>query len=139
MFLKPDLGKLSGKLLRPGAAAADPVKVSYVPCDVTVKIGSGKLLDALDTVHLQIHHSAAFRADKVIVGRGIGIEVVYTVAYAQTGNLPDVGEKGKVAVYGSQADVWILLPDIHVYNVGCGMILPGHQKFFDHFPLPAVF
>ena len=37
----------------------------------------------IEIVHLQIYHSAAFCADKVIVRRGIGIKVVYAVAYAQ--------------------------------------------------------
>ncbi len=82
------------RLLRgcPGfrTAAAGSVKIRYMPCNVAVKVCSGKLCNALDIAHLQIHYSAAFRADKVIVGRGIGVKVIYAVTYTQAGYFTDI-------------------------------------------------
>ena len=65
------------------AMAASPVKVGDMALDMAFKICTRNLYNAFNAVHLQIRHTAALRADKMIMGRGIGIKVIYTVTYAQ--------------------------------------------------------
>ena len=90
------------------------MKISPVPLDVPVKVGCRYIRDLLNTVHLQIEHSATFPTDKMIVGRGIRIKMIRPVAHIQAINFTSVSEKREIAVHGAQADVRILLAHIPI-------------------------
>jgi hypothetical protein len=47
--------------------------------DIAVKVLGGDISNPINTVHLQIDHSSAVIADKVIMWAGVGIEVIDSV------------------------------------------------------------
>ena len=57
--------------MEPETAAAGAVKISAVAFNPSVKVGGGSRGDGFDAAHIQINHTAAFTADKVVMGRGM--------------------------------------------------------------------
>ena len=121
-----------------GAIAAGSVEMSHMACNMSLKICPGSLQNVFNAVHFQVCHTAAFRTDKVIMGGGIGIEMIYPVSHIEAADLADIRQQRKVAVHSSQADAWILLSYIPIYNIRGRMIFSGHQEILDQLPLSTV-
>ncbi len=121
-----------------GTIATGSIKMGHMACNMSLKICPGSFQNVFNAVHFQVCHAAAFRTDKVIMGGGICIEMIYPVAHIKAADLTDIRQQRKVAVHSSQADAWILLSYIPIYNIRGRMIFSGHQEILDQLPLSTV-
>ena len=64
--------------------------------------------------------------------------MIDTVSHANSADFTCVRQKSKIAVHGTQADVGILLPHVHIDSLRRGMVFTGHKKIFNNFPLSAI-
>ena len=68
----------------------------------------------------------------------VGIVVIPAVVGGNLLNLSGLLQQGQVAVNGAEADPRILLSDMLVNGLRCGMIFPVQQETVDSLPLTAV-
>ena len=118
---------------------ADSVEIGNMPMNLTVKIHSGDIDNAVDVIHLKINNTPTLRTNKMIMYRNVRVKMVNTVAHTKPLYLSHICKKGSIAVYRAKADIRIFLPDIHIDNISSRMILAAHQKIFNDLSLPAIF
>lgn len=107
--------------------------------DLPVEVDARDILYRIDIVHLQIDHTAAFPADKMIVGKSFRIKMIHTVAHIQLLDLTDIGQKLKIAVNCAETDVGKRFPYIHIDHIRRRMVFSVHKVLFDKLPLLTVF
>ena len=61
------------------AIPADSVKIGDMAVYFSGEVFCCRFRDMVNAFHVQIHDAAALAADKMVVGRYVGIEVVYAV------------------------------------------------------------
>ena len=118
---------------------ADSVEMRHIILDLARTALLGRLHDAVDTRHIQVHNPMAFGTDKMMMPGGIAVETVSSSVSGDFHDLAQIGEKCQVPVNGSQADVRKFLPDIHIDGIGGGMVRSGGEESLDTFSLFASF
>lgn len=118
---------------------ADSVEMRHIILDLARTALLGRLHDAVDTRHIQVHNPMAFGTDKMMMPGGVAVETVSSSVSGDFHDLAQIGEKSQVPVNGSQADVRKFLPDIHIDGIGGGMVRPGGEESLDTFSLFASF
>jgi len=108
-------------------------------CDLSVKKLPGRIQNAVNSVHPQILHTAAFPTDEMIVGGDVRVKVIRSVPQPQPLDFPPIRQQGQIAVHRTQADIGVLLPNIPIYDLCRGMIAPSREEILDQLPLPAIF
>ena len=121
------------------AVPADSVEMRHIILDLARTALLGRLHDAVDTRHIQVHNPMAFGTDKMMMPGGVAVETVSSSVSGDFHDLAQIGEKSQVPVNGSQADVRKFLPDIHIDGIGGGMVRPGGEESLDTFSLFASF
>ena len=121
------------------AFAADPIKTGHLFFYSAVKVLLCHREHIVQTVHLQISHTAALGTDKMAVQGSIPVEMIDTVTHLKSLYFSPVRQQRQIAIDGSQADFRKFLSDVLIDHVCGGMILARHQKVVDELPLSTVF
>ena len=79
--------------------------------DEAVKSLGCNIVDLIDGVHVHIDHGAAFIAIEVVMGVGVGIEMIQSVADPDLLKLTEFRKQLEITVYGAQRNIGILLTD----------------------------
>ena len=90
--------------------SVDPVSIHGCPV---------KRIEGIRKFGVQVENAAAFRADKVIMTAGIGIEVIHTVPKPKPCDLTEVSKQRQVPVDSSKTDVWKVCTERVIYHI-CG-------------------
>ena len=106
--------------------------------DSAGKVLLSLLVDKAFIVQVHVKKRMALPAEEMGMRLHIAVKPVRPVG----GNLNDFSQfcqKRQIAVNGSQTDIRKFLPHMQIDGIGSRVIIPGHQKTLDRFPLPAVF
>ena len=104
-----------------------------------IEAASGNIHDMVEVVRLQVDNAPAFRTNEVIMLRSIRVIMIHAVTETKTLYLAQICQQGKITVYGTKADIRMLVSDIHIHGIGSWMVFTGYQKIFDNLSLSAVF
>ena len=92
--------------------SVDPVSIHGCPV---------KRIEGIRKFGVQVENAAAFRADKVIMTAGIGIEVIHTVPKPESCDLTEVSKQRQVPADSSKTDVWKVVLQLLVDGF-CGRV-----------------
>lgn len=121
------------------AFCADPVKIRLAGLDPAGKITVCSLNDRINIRQVDIIYPVAVIADKVLMLCDYCVIVLCAASGRYLRDLPDLGQKGKIAVHSAETDVRIFLAQRSIDRVCSRMIRAALQKMFDSFALSAVF
>ena len=85
---------------------ADPLKIHCMSVDpVSIHGCPVKRIEGIRKFGVQVENAAAFRADKVIMTAGIGIEVIHTVPKPESCDLTEVSKQRQASaiIMGKQS------------------------------------
>jgi len=132
------LKKIIDKFLSFDAILAETPEVYHMVFDFSVEICPGNYIDMVNGKHLQIDNAMALFTVEMVVGLGVPIIMVKSVAAFQTDCLPVFYQKVKVSVDSAKANVWKLSLHIVIHDFRSGMGFACHKERLNRFPLPAV-
>lgn len=70
-----------------------------------------------------ILNTAATSTNYMMMRGDVGIKMIDTVADIKSGDFSNIRKKGQIPINGPQADIGILLTNMHINSVSSGMIL----------------
>ena len=86
-----------------------------------------------------ILNTSAPSANYMMMRGGVSIKMIDTVTDIKSVDFSDIRQKGQIPINGTQADIGILLTNMHINCVSSGMILSTYQKGLNAFSLTTIF
>lgn len=121
------------------AILAKSVEVGAAVRNHSLEVIPGSFHQCVDSLAAHINDPITAGAGEMAVRFRSAVKAVCAGSAGKLSDFADIGQQRQIPIYSSKADIGINKPKVLVYSIRSRMVGSRHKKFFDGFPLAAVF